>query len=124
MEVESVGAEEKSFDAPDETRPVGRGKVEVANFDSATVGRATLEPGWRWSEDVKPIVGGDSCQGDHLGYVVSGRLHVLTNDGSEVELGPGMTYVIHPGHDAWVEGSEPFVGLEFQSHTAQTYGKP
>jgi quercetin dioxygenase-like cupin family protein len=69
-------------------------------------------------------VGGDSCQGDHLGYVVSGRLHVITNDGSEVELGPGESYVIHPGHDAWVEGNEPFVGLEFQSRTAETYAKP
>lgn len=118
-----MGAEARSFDSPDETRSAGKGKVDVLSFRGAAVGRLTLEPGWRWSEDMKPIVGTDSCQAAHLGYVVSGRIHVATEDGQEAEVGPGHAYVIQPGHDAWVVGDEPFVALEFQSRTAETYAK-
>jgi quercetin dioxygenase-like cupin family protein len=104
----------KALDQPDETRPIDKGKVEVVELDVGTVMRTTFEPGWRWSECVKPVVGGDSCQIDHFGYCVSGRLHVQMNDGEELDIGPGDAMRIPPGHDAWVVGDEPYVGVDFQ----------
>jgi mannose-6-phosphate isomerase-like protein (cupin superfamily) len=103
----------KALDQPDETRPIEKGKIEVVEFDVGAVMRATFEPGWRWSECVKPVVGGDSCQVDHFGYCISGRLHVRMNDGEELEIGPGDASRIPPGHDAWVVGDEPYVGVDF-----------
>ena len=79
------------------------------------VGRFTFQPGWRWSECIKPIVETDSCQAEHLGFVVSGKIHVAHEDGTALDLGPGDAYWIAPGHDAWVLGDEPFVGMEFKS---------
>jgi quercetin dioxygenase-like cupin family protein len=76
-----------------------------------------LEPGWKWSECVKPIVGTESCQVLHTGYVVSGQMKLVHDDGSEKEIGPGDVYVIRPGHDAWVVGDEPYVGIDFSSET-------
>ena len=87
------------------------------------VARLNAQPGWPWSECIKPIVGGESCQAAHLGYVVSGRIHIASDDGSELDLGPGDVYRLEPGHDAWVLGDEPFVALEFESKTADTYAK-
>ena len=113
--------EKKSFDQPDETRPVDKGTVEVVELDGATVMRTTFEPGWRWSECVKPTVGGDSCQVHHVGYVISGRMHVTMNGGEELELGPGDVLQIPPGHDAWIVGDEPYVGVDFQG--GATYAK-
>ena len=83
--------------------------VSVAGI---TLQRETLQPGWRWSEHVKPNVGNDSCQKRHLKYIVSGRQHVVMDDGTEMELVPGDFAVIEPGHDAWVVGDEPNVLLE------------
>ncbi len=88
---------------------------------NATAARFTFEPGWRWSECVKPVVGTDSCQARHVGVVQAGRLHVAHEDGSEIEVGTGEAYLIEPGHDAWVVGDEPFVGFEFES--AEEYAK-
>jgi hypothetical protein len=85
------------------------------------VGRFTFEPGWKWSECIKPVAKTDSCQATHLGYAVSGRIHIAHDDGSEADVGPGDAYVIAPGHDAWVLGDEPFIGVEFKS--AATYAK-
>jgi mannose-6-phosphate isomerase-like protein (cupin superfamily) len=116
-----AGIEGKSFDAADETREFENGKLDVLRFQGATVGRVTLQPGWRWSENVKPIAGTESCQQHHLGYVVSGSIHVVADDGTEVDARAGDAYQIPPGHDAWVPGDEPFVGLEFQAKTAETY---
>jgi hypothetical protein len=113
----------KTLDTPDETRTFDNGKVEVVTVGDATVGRAVFQPGWRWSNDVKPIAGTESCQASHLGYVISGRLKVVHDDGSEAEVGPGSAYVIAPGHDAWVVGDEEFVALEFDTKTATTYAK-
>ena len=107
------GIEKKSLDQPDETRPVDKGKVEIVQIDNRSFMRASFDPGWRWSECVKPVVGGDSCQIDHFGYCISGRLHVVMNDGTEMDIGPGDAARIPPGHDAWVEGDEPYVGLDF-----------
>jgi mannose-6-phosphate isomerase-like protein (cupin superfamily) len=102
----------KSLDQPDETRTIEKGKVEVVELDAGTVLRTTFEPGWRWSECVKPVVGGDSCQVHHFGYAVSGRLHVQMNDGEELEFSAGDAVNIPPGHDGWVVGDEPYVGID------------
>ena len=105
--------ERKELDQPDETRPVEKGRVEVVNLVRGTVMRTTFEPGWRWSECVKPVVGGSSCQVDHFGYCISGEMHVVMDDGDEMDVGPGMAIRIPPGHDAWVVGDEPYVGVDF-----------
>lgn len=111
----------RNMDQPDETRTPPMTIVDVVNLEGVEVGRFTFEPGWKWSDCIKPVVGTDSCQAEHLGYVVSGQLRVAHNDGTEVDLVPGDAYQIAPGHDAWVIGDEPFVGVEFKS--AATYAK-
>jgi hypothetical protein len=118
-----AGIAAKSFDTPDEKRAPDKTTVEVVDLGSVKAARMTLEPGWRWSECIKPVVGGESCQAAHLGYVVSGRIHIASTDGTELDLGPGDAYRLDPGHDAWVLGDEPFVALEFESKTAETYAK-
>jgi quercetin dioxygenase-like cupin family protein len=106
--------EVKNFDSPDETRPFeGKGKADVLQIGGQTVGRAVFEPGWRWSENVKPIAGTESCQVSHLGYVISGRMRVFMDDGTEGEVGPGDVMAIPPGHDAEVVGDEACVSLDF-----------
>lgn len=121
-DVESMSAfEAKSHDAPDEVRSPSKTKVEVVRLPGHAMGRLRLEPGWRWSECIKPVVGTESCQLQHLGYVVSGSLTVRMNDGTEKTLAEGMSYTIPPGHDAWVEGQEPFVCIEVMS--AEQYAK-
>ncbi len=116
--------ETKNIDSPDETREIPNGKVQVLTIGTTMLGRATFEPGWKWSESVKPIAGTDSCEVHHNGYVVSGRLHVAMNDGSEVDLVPGDFFVCPPGHDAWVVGNEPCVSLDFSTEAVSTYAKP
>ena len=106
--------ERKSFEQPEETRNINKGKVEVVKLGDMSVMRADFDPGWRWSECVKPIVGTDSCQVHHLTYIVSGRLGVRMNDGSEAEFGAGEVGVIPPGHDAWVVGNDKCVSIDFQ----------
>lgn len=115
------GIESKSFDTPDETRTPDKTTVEVINLGDTQVGRFTFQPGWRWSDCIKPVAGTDSCQTDHVGYVESGSITVRHDDGTEVTLSPGQAYRIRPGHDAWVEGDEAFVGFEFKG--AATYAK-
>jgi hypothetical protein len=117
------GITKKSFDSPDESRTPAKTKVEVVDLGSVKAARMTLQPGWRWSECIKPVAGTDSCQARHVGAVLSGQLHLTHNDGTEFDLGPGDAYVIEPGHDAWVVGSEPFQGFEFESTTAGTYAR-
>ena len=114
----------KSFDNPDETRTPDKARMEVVNLGAVSAARVTLQPGWRWSECIKPIAGTESCQVRHVGVVVSGRLHVKHGDGTEGEPSAGDGYVIEPGHDAWIVGDEPFVAYEFDSTAAQTYAKP
>ena len=105
----------KSFDQPEETRSFDKGRVDLVEIAGNKVGRAQLEPGWRWSEAVKPIVGTDSCEVAHVGYAVSGQLHVVMDDGTEMEINAGDAYEIAPGHDAWVVGPETYRGVEFES---------
>jgi uncharacterized RmlC-like cupin family protein len=98
---------------PDDLRKFTNGKVELANLGDVTIGRITLDPGWKWSNDVKPIVNTSSCQLPHTQYVISGRLRVRMDDGTEQESGPGEALYVPPGHDAWVVGNEPFVAVDF-----------
>lgn len=112
-------AEKKSFAAPEETRPFPNGKMDIVSIGGGSVGKATFEPGWKWSLSVKPIAKTDSCQGNHQVYVFSGRMHIAMTDGTEIEIGPGDVAHIPPGHDAWVLGSEPCVALDFGA--AKTY---
>jgi len=110
------GLVRKSFEAPEETRTFeqGKGKLDLVNLDSGPVGRAVFEPGWRWSLHVKPIAQTESCQADHMGYCLSGRMVVAMDDGEQQEFGPGDFMVVPPGHDAWVVGDEPCVMLDWQ----------
>jgi quercetin dioxygenase-like cupin family protein len=109
-----AGVEVKNFDSPDETRPFeDKGQAEVVQVGGKVVGRATFEPGWKWSSHVKPIAQTDSCEVSHLGYVVSGRMKIYMDDGSEGEMGAGDVAAIPPGHDAEVVGDEPCVVLDF-----------
>ena len=113
----------KSFDSPDEKRTPDKTVVEIVDLGGAKAARMTAQPGWRWSECIKPIAGTDSCQVHHIGVVVSGQLHVVHDDGSEADVEAGFAYGIDPGHDAWVVGDEPFVAYEFDSTAAETYAK-
>ena len=116
-----AGVESRQFDSPDETRTPDKTRVDVVRMAGATAARFTFEPGWKWSECVKPVAGTDSCQAHHVGVVHQGRLHVVHDDGSELDIGPGDAYEIAPGHDAWVDGDETFVGYEFESRAAEEY---
>jgi quercetin dioxygenase-like cupin family protein len=111
-----AGLIRRSLDAPEEIRPFedGTGQLELISTDTGPVGRATFQPGWRWSTHVKPIAGTDSCLAPHMGYFVSGRMNVVMDDGEEIEFGPCDFSVIPPGHDAWIVGDEPCVVIDWQ----------
>ena len=113
--------ESKSHNQADETRTPAKSRVEIVRLEGFTMGRFTFEPGWRWSECIKPVVKTDACQLSHVGYVVSGRLTVQVTGGAKTTLSAGDSYTIPPGHDAWVEGTERFVGIEVMS--AEQYAK-
>jgi hypothetical protein len=108
-------AQAKTLDQPQETRSFENGHVDLVEIAGNKVGRTNLEPGWRWSTSVKPLVETDSCQVAHVGYAISGLLHVRMDDGTELDIHAGDVYELPPGHDAWVEGDEPFRGVEFES---------
>lgn len=107
--------------SPDETRSFDKGKVDIGNVGEYTIGKAELEPGWSWEKCVKPIVKTNSCQAPHLQYVVSGRMKVVMDDGSEEEFGPGDIGNVPPGHNAWVVGQEKFIAIDFTG--MKTYAK-
>ena len=119
-----AGVSTGSFDSPDEVRSPDKTKVDVVKLGGATAARLTLQPGWRWSECIKPVVGTDSCKAHHIGLVQSGNMHVVHDDGTEADIAPGGVYEIAPGHDAWIIGDAPFVAYEFESTSAATYAKP
>jgi hypothetical protein len=104
--------EKKNLDNPDELRSFPKGKLELVTLAGITFGRATLEPGWKWSDSVKPIAKTKSCEAPHTQYHVSGRLVIKMDDGSEEIFGPGDVSYLPPGHDAWVVGSEPVVVID------------
>jgi hypothetical protein len=106
--------ESKSLNVPEEVRTFDKGKVELVNVAGATVGRATFEPGWKWSTCVKPIANTSSCQAAHFGYQVSGTMTTRMDNGTEITSKAGDVLNIPPGHDAWVVGNEQVVVLDFQ----------
>ena len=110
----------KSFATPDEVRTFAHGYMDVIVLDEIAIGRFALQPGWRWSQDVKPVVGTRSCQNRHIGYVTVGSLQVTMDDGTELVIRAGDGYEIPPGHDVLVIGDEPFECIEFTS--AHTFG--
>jgi quercetin dioxygenase-like cupin family protein len=113
-----------SLNTPEEVRPFadGSGELELVNLEAGPVGRATFQPGWRWSTHVKPIAGTQSCQAAHTCYFVSGRMAVISDDGQDIEYGPGDFAVMAPGHDAWIVGGEPCVIVDWQGYA--DYAKP
>jgi len=102
----------KNLSRPDEKRSFDKGYLELATLGGVTFGRATLQPGWKWSTCVKPMANTKSCEAPHLQYHVSGRLRIRMDDGAEAEYGPGDVALVPPGHDAWVIGNEPVVILD------------
>ncbi len=114
-------AERKSFSTAEEVRKFPNGKMEIVRVGDTDVGLATFQPGWKWSNDVKPLVQTSSCQAPHLGYVISGHMHLVTDDGVKVDYGPGDAMYVAPGHDAWVTGNEPCVIFDVTS--APVYAK-
>ncbi len=103
----------KSFSAPDETRETPQATTEIVSVHDLPIVRATYGVGWRWSEHARPVVGTESCQVTHLVYVISGRMGVKMEDGTQEEIGPGDVMFIPPGHDGWVIGSEPCVVVDY-----------
>ena len=104
----------KRFETPDESRVFEKGKFEIVNIGGMTIGRASYEPGWKWSAHVSPVSGASLCEVEHVGLVISGRAMAALQDGSEVELTPGSLFYIPPvAHDSWVIGEEPYVSLHF-----------
>lgn len=118
-----AGVVKKSFGSPDERRAPEKTEVAVVDLGSVKAAQMTLQPGWRWSECIKPIAGTESCQIHHEGMVVAGQMHVRHEDGTEIEIGAGDAYVIEPGHDAWIVGDEVFVGYEFDSKAAEAFAR-
>lgn len=105
--------EHRSFGKPDEVREFPNGRAEILNVGGSELGRLILQPGWRWSNDVKPIAKTDSCQAPHFQYHVSGRLAIRMDDGSEFIASPGDVTSLPQGHDAWVVGNEPVVVVDW-----------
>ena len=118
-----AGVETLDFNSPDETRSPEKTRVDVVRTHGTTAARFAFEPGWKWSECVKPVAGTDSCQARHVGVIQSGRMHVAHEDGTDVEFGAGDAYVIEPGHDAWVVGDEGVVAFEFEPRSAEEYAR-
>ena len=115
-------AEVKSFASPDEVRTFPKGKLELLTVGGAIIGRATFEPGWRWSTSVQPIAGTASCEAPHFQYHLSGTIRIAMDDGSEFDCKAGDVSLLPVGHDAWVVGDEPVVVVDFQGMV--DYAKP
>lgn len=115
MTTDTQPLEHVSFDNPDDIREGNNFRMELVNLaGGAQVGRVTLQPGWKWSNDVKPVAGTELCQAPHQQYQVSGQIHVVMKDGTELDILPGQVVSIPPGHDAWVVGDEPVVAIDWQ----------
>lgn len=118
-----MGISQSSFEKPDNERDFPNGHAAFVNVGDHTVGRSTMQPGWKWSNDIKPIVKTDSCQMLHTGVVLSGQLRVEHTDGSTADLKAGDAYAIEPGHDAWVVGDEPFTSVDWAPRV-EDFAKP
>lgn len=118
--------EVKNFNAADEVREFPLGLLELVNMGGAIVGKAVLQPGWKWSESIKPVAQTKSCEAPHFQYHVSGTLRIKMDDGQEFDCVAGDVSVLPPGHDAWVVGNEPAVLVDFQGmadYAKSKYGK-
>jgi hypothetical protein len=113
--------EHGTFNKPDEIREFPNGRAEIITIGGAEIGRLVLQPGWRWSNDVKPIAGTDSCEAPHFQYHVSGRLAIRMDDGTELIAGPGDITSLPMGHDGWVVGDEPVAVVDW--YGASNYAK-
>jgi hypothetical protein len=122
MAAKGAAAERKSLNSPDEKRSFPKGSVDVVSIGTTSIGRGTFEPGWKWSECVKPIAQTDSCLAPHLGYVIAGRMKCVMDDGQEIEFAAGDAMLLPPGHDAWVVGDERCVVVDFGGY--EEYAKP
>ena len=122
-ELPMAGVESRNLDAPDETRTPDKALLQLLRLGGASVGRGTFEPGWKWSESIKPVVATGSCQVHHLGVIMSGQMHVVHDDGSEADIATGEVYEIQPGHDAWVVSNERVVAVEFDPTAVATFAK-
>lgn len=116
-------AKKNLYESPDETRAFDHGEVQVVGVGDFMISRGVMQPGWKWSEHIKPIAGTESCQVEHNGLLLSGRVKIVADDGSEMEIGAGDAYVIPPGHDAWVVSDEPATGIEFSREAIETFAK-
>jgi hypothetical protein len=114
MQLTSKKAEMKSFTKPDEVRTFPKGKLELVNIGGAVVGRATFEPGWKWSTSLQPLVKTKSCEAPHFQYHVSGTIKIVMDDGTEFVCKAGDVSLLPEGHNAWVIGDEPVVIVDFQ----------
>ena len=112
----------KSFETPDEVREFPLGRAEILQLGGGEVGRYTVQPGWRWSEHVKPIAGTELCEAPHFQFHVSGTVRIREADGTEFDIGPGEVSMLPPGHDAWVIGDEPLVVVDWGG--AHHWAKP
>jgi quercetin dioxygenase-like cupin family protein len=108
-----TGLSLERFESPDEVREFDKGRFELIRIGGMTIGRATYEPGWKWSEHVGPTAGTESCQVEHVGLVISGQAAVRMDDGTERVMRPGDLFHVPPGHDSWVVGDEQYVSLHF-----------
>jgi len=111
----------RRFESPDETRVFEKGRFELIRMGGMTIGRATYEPGWKWSTHVSPVAGTKSCQVEHVGMVVSGEAACAMDDGRTYVMRAGDLFLIGPGHDSWVVGDKPYVSLHFLG--AETYAQ-
>ena len=114
----------KRFEKPDEVRVFEKGKFELVHLGGMTIGRATYEPGWKWSTHVGRALGKTSCDVEHVGMVVTGSATAAMEDGRVIEMKPGDIFYIEPGHDSWVIGDQPYVSLHFLGASSYAAGKP
>jgi len=118
-----AGVVKKSFGSPDEVRTADKTRMDIVDLGRCKAARLTLEPGWSWSKDIKPVAGTESCQSHHIGTVIAGQMHVIHHDGTEQDLLEGDAYVIEPDHDASVTSDEPFIAFEYDTITAVTFAE-
>jgi hypothetical protein len=118
-----AGVEKRDFNSPDESRTPAKTRSDIVHLGGTTAARLTLEPGWKWSDCVKPVAGTEQCQLRHVGVAQSGRMRVTHEDGTVLEISAGDAYVIEPGHDAEILGDEAFVGFEFEPKAAKEFAR-
>jgi TusA-related sulfurtransferase len=111
-EIAEMSAAKINMNEPDETKLTPKGKLQLVTIGGFALGLRTFEPGWKWSTSMQPVAKTDTCEVRHIGYVISGRMGFLMNDGTELEVGPGDAFDVQPGHDAWTVGDAPFVFVD------------